>query len=159
MPKSPRASGDKHITAFKRDGWKVNHIEGSHHILIKEGRSVHLSIPVHKGKTHIYLEVKMLTAEMIIKKIGEDDRGQIKKYGVKRIGLFGSYVRGEERVESDLDILVEFERGKKTFDNYMGLKFFLEDLSGCKVDLVISETIKPDLKPYILGNVRCVPRV
>jgi len=36
MPKLPSASGDKHITAFKRAGWKVNHIEGSHHILIKE---------------------------------------------------------------------------------------------------------------------------
>ncbi|NMX22067.1 type II toxin-antitoxin system HicA family toxin [ANME-1 cluster archaeon GoMg4] len=51
MPKLPRASGDKHITAFKRAGWKVNHIEGSHHILIKEGSNFHLSIPVHKGRT------------------------------------------------------------------------------------------------------------
>ncbi len=50
MRKLPRASGDKHITAFKRAGWKVNHIEGSHYIMIKEGCNVHLSIPVHKGK-------------------------------------------------------------------------------------------------------------
>lgn len=50
MPKLPRASGDKHVAAFKRAGWKVNHIEGSHHILVKEG-GIHLSIPVHKGKT------------------------------------------------------------------------------------------------------------
>ncbi len=47
----PRASGDKHIAALKRAGWKVNHIEGSHYILIKEGSDIHLSIPVHSGKT------------------------------------------------------------------------------------------------------------
>jgi len=51
MHKLPRVSGDKHIAAFKRAGWKVNHIEGSHYILIKEGSDVHLSIPVHKGKS------------------------------------------------------------------------------------------------------------
>jgi len=50
MHKLPRVSGDKHIAAFKRAGWKVNHIEGSHCILIKEGSDVHLSVPVHKGK-------------------------------------------------------------------------------------------------------------
>jgi len=51
MVRLPRAGGDKHIAAFKRAGWKVNHIEGSHHILTKEGSDIHLSIPVHSGKT------------------------------------------------------------------------------------------------------------
>ena len=50
MRRLPRASGDKHVAAFKRAGWIVNHIEGSHYIMIKEGSDVHLSIPVHKGK-------------------------------------------------------------------------------------------------------------
>jgi predicted RNA binding protein YcfA (HicA-like mRNA interferase family) len=50
MCKLPRASGEKHVTAFKRAGWTINHIEGSHYIMIKEGSNVHLSIPVHKGK-------------------------------------------------------------------------------------------------------------
>ena len=50
MPKLPRASGDKHIHALKKDGWKINHIEGSHHILVKEGSPYHLSLPVHSGK-------------------------------------------------------------------------------------------------------------
>ncbi len=50
MSKLPVAPGGKHIAAFKRDGWVVDRIEGSHHILIKEGYSYHLSIPVHKGK-------------------------------------------------------------------------------------------------------------
>ncbi len=77
----------------------------------------------------------------------------IRKYGVKRIGLFGSYAMGSQKVKSDIDILVEFEKGKKTFDNYMELKFFLENLLNSKVDLVTSESIKPELKPYILNSV------
>ena len=51
MPKPPRVDGDKHVSAFKRAGWKVNHVEGSHYILIKKESDIHLSIPVHKGKT------------------------------------------------------------------------------------------------------------
>ena len=50
MPKLPRASGDKHVSAFKAAGWQVNHIEGSHYILIKDNSEVHLSVPVHKNK-------------------------------------------------------------------------------------------------------------
>ena len=94
----------------------------------------------------------MSVKERILRKI-EENYDYIKKYGVKRIGLFGSYVRGEEKEKSDIDILVEFEKGKKTFDNYIGLVLFLEDLFGCKVDLVIRENIKTLLKPYILKEV------
>jgi predicted RNA binding protein YcfA (HicA-like mRNA interferase family) len=50
MPKLPRASGDQHVAAFRRAGWTINHVEGSHYILIKEGSDVHLSVPVNKGK-------------------------------------------------------------------------------------------------------------
>jgi len=50
MPKLPRASGDKHIRTLQKAGWEINHIEGSHHILVKEGNPCHLSIPVHSGK-------------------------------------------------------------------------------------------------------------
>jgi len=95
----------------------------------------------------------MLTYETIMKKI-EANLEKIKRYGVKRVGLFGSYTRNEQKAESDIDILVEFKKGEKTFDNYMDLKFFLEDLFKRKVDLVVVEAIKPDLKPYIMGSVR-----
>ncbi len=50
MCKLPRACGDKHIAAFTRAGWSINHIEGSHYILIKECNEAHLSVPVHKGR-------------------------------------------------------------------------------------------------------------
>ncbi len=76
-----------------------------------------------------------------------------KRFGVAKIGIFGSFVRGEERPESDVDVLVMFRKGEKTFDNYMGTKFYLEDLFGRKVDLVMKGTIKKRLKPYILGEV------
>ncbi|MBC8522116.1 MAG: nucleotidyltransferase family protein [Methanomicrobia archaeon] len=94
----------------------------------------------------------MLTAEEILKGI-EKNLERIKKYGVKRIGLFGSYIRNEQKEKSDIDILVKYEEGMKTFDNYMDLKFFLEDLFDYKVDLVMSDAIKPRLKPYIMKEV------
>lgn len=95
----------------------------------------------------------MLTDKTILTNL-EENIGTIKKYGIKKIGIFGSYIRSEQKPTSDIDILVEFEKGKTTFDNYMDLKFFLEDLFKCKVDLVMKESIKPDLKPYILGSVK-----
>ncbi len=97
--------------------------------------------------------MKMTTYKTILTKL-EENTAAIKKFGVKRIGLFGSYIRDEQKATSDIDILIEFEKGKVTFDNYMDLKFFLEDLFKCKVDLVMKDTIKPDLKPYILGSVK-----
>ncbi len=75
-----------------------------------------------------------------------------KRYGVKNLYIFGSYVRGEQTPESDIDILVEFEKGKKTFKNYIGLKFYLEELFGLKVDLVIKEAVRDELKKYIYSE-------
>jgi len=83
-----------------------------------------------------------------ILKIIEANREMIKGFGVRRLGLFGSAARGEATESSDLDFLVELE--KKTFDNYMDLKFFLEDLFRCKVDLVMKDALKPRLREPIL---------
>jgi predicted nucleotidyltransferase len=83
-----------------------------------------------------------------ILKIIEANREKIKGFGVRRLGLFGSAARGEATEASDLDFLVELE--KKTFDNYMDLKEFLEELFGCKVDLVMKDAIKPLLREPIL---------
>jgi len=96
--------------------------------------------------------MSVLNKEEIHKRLVEKE-GRIKEYGVRRIGLFGSYVRNEQKRKSDVDILVEFEKEKITFDNYMHLKFLLEDLFGCKVDLVILDDLKQQLKPYILREV------
>jgi hypothetical protein len=75
------------------------------------------------------------------------------RFGVDRIGIFGSFIRGEEKPGSDVDVLVEFRKGEKTFDHYMDLKFYLEDLFGRKVDLVMKEAIKRRLREPILSEV------
>ncbi|WP_298683517.1 nucleotidyltransferase family protein [uncultured Methanomethylovorans sp.] len=74
----------------------------------------------------------------------------VERFGVKKVGVFGSFAKGEERRDSDVDILVEFKEGQKTFGNYMELKFYLEELFGRKVDLVIETAIKPRLREQIL---------
>lgn len=62
----------------------------------------------------------------IIRKVKENE-DLIKKYKVRETGIFGSFFRGEEAKESDIDVLVEFEQEGKNFDNYIELKFFLEE--------------------------------
>lgn len=84
-------------------------------------------------------------------------QASIRALGARRLGLFGSQARGEASEESDLDFLVEFEPGAKTFDNYMGLKELLEDLFGRSVDLVISEVLKPRLREGILREAVYAP--
>ena len=76
----------------------------------------------------------------------------VQRYGVERIGVFGSQARGEGRSSSDVDVLVKFKEGEETFDHYMDLKFFLEGLFKRDVDLVILETIKPRLRKAILSE-------
>lgn len=69
-------------------------------------------------------------------------------FGVRRIALFGSTARDEGREDSDLDLLVDFEVGP-TFDSFMGLKLFLEDRTGRRVDLVTPDGLKPRLRPLV----------
>jgi Predicted nucleotidyltransferases len=74
----------------------------------------------------------------------------VEKFGVIEIAIFGSYARGEQREDSDIDLIVDFKKGWKTFDNYMDLKFYLEELFGKKVDLMIKSAINPRIKPFII---------
>ena len=80
----------------------------------------------------------------------EHENVLVERFGVKKVGVFGSFAKGEERRDSDVDILVEFKEGQKTFGNYMELKFYLEELFGREVDLVIETAIKPRLRGHIL---------
>jgi predicted nucleotidyltransferase len=79
-----------------------------------------------------------------------------KSYGVNKIGLFGSFVKGSQNAESDVDLLVEFLPDKKNFRNFINLAFFLEDMLNRKVELVTVESLSPYLKPYILQEVEYV---
>jgi predicted nucleotidyltransferase len=91
-----------------------------------------------------------MTAVEILKK----HEGTIKeKFHVRKIGVFGSFARGEEKGGSDIDVLIELQDKYETFDNYMDLKFFLEDLFSRKVDLVTVDALRPRLKDDILREV------
>jgi predicted nucleotidyltransferase len=86
-----------------------------------------------------------------------DQQARLRAWGVRRLGLFGSVARDQVRPGSDLDFVVEFEPGWKTFDNYMDLKEFLERLFERRVDLVTSEGIKPQLRDRILSETIYAP--
>ena len=74
-----------------------------------------------------------------------------RKYQVKEIGIFGSYVKGKQREASDLDILVEFESGAKIgLLKLINLENYLSDLLGIKVDLVIKSALRPKIEKQIL---------
>ena len=75
-------------------------------------------------------------------------RDELTRIDVKTLAVFGSVARDEARQDSDVDIMVEFQ-GPATFNGYMDLKFFLEDLLGNSVDLVTRKSIRPKLKTQI----------
>ncbi len=75
-------------------------------------------------------------------------RAEINQFDVLSLALFGSVARDEATPDSDLDVLVAF-RNEATFDTYMNLKFYLEELVGRSVDLVTEQAVRPQLKPSI----------
>ena len=85
----------------------------------------------------------------------QKNRKTIRQFGVERMGLFGSCARSEPAAPNDLDFVVELR--VKSFDTYMDLKFFLEDLFNCPVDVVLQHTIKPRLRPQIMKELINVP--
>ncbi|MDI6839497.1 MAG: nucleotidyltransferase family protein [bacterium] len=91
---------------------------------------------------------KSITKITKILSLRKDDLQE--RFKIKEIAVFGSYVKGKQNQKSDIDILVDFEHGYKTFDNYMELKFFLEEVLNTKVDLVLKTAIKEEIKSYIL---------
>ncbi|MDO9538155.1 MAG: nucleotidyltransferase family protein [Thermoplasmata archaeon] len=80
----------------------------------------------------------------------------MQKFGIKRLGLFGSLVRGEEKIDSDIDILVEFEKGHEKFNNLVGLHSYLQELLGRNIDLVTTGGLSPYLKSHILAEVEFI---
>lgn len=81
---------------------------------------------------------------------------EIKSYGVNSLGIFGSFIKEAYTEESDIDFLVDFEPSKKSFDNFMDLSFFLEDLLGRKVELVTPQSLSKFIGPHILKEVQDV---
>lgn len=84
-----------------------------------------------------------LDAGFILREL-ERNKRELRQLGVKRLGLFGSFLHGTQTSRSDVDFIAEFDR--ISFDSYMDLKFFLQKLFGKKVDLVTAGSLKPSLR-------------
>ena len=95
----------------------------------------------------------MLTKEQILETITSHQL-QIKKLGVEKIGLFGSYSRNEQTENSDIDILVSFRPSEETFDNLMDLSFLLQSLfPHHRLDIATTNGLSPYIGPKILQEV------
>ncbi|MCX5810817.1 MAG: nucleotidyltransferase family protein [Proteobacteria bacterium] len=101
------------------------------------------------------MKKSFISSEDVLNKLRENG-SQLQAMGVKRLGLFGSFVRGEQKNASDIDFIVEFETDKKTFDNFMTFSFFLEVLFQRRVELVTAESLSPYIGPYILKEAEYV---
>ncbi|MGA2226101.1 MAG: nucleotidyltransferase family protein [Syntrophobacteraceae bacterium] len=95
----------------------------------------------------------MVNTKLDILNILDEYRDHLRALGVRRIGLFGSFVRGEQRPDSDIDLLVEFEPARKTFDTFNELCIFLEEILQRRIELVTVESLSPYLGPHILREV------
>ncbi len=96
--------------------------------------------------------MKQLTRQCVLASL-QEKKGLLRdRFSVQRIGLFGSRVRGDDTSGSDIDVLVDL--GEPTFDHYMELKLYLEDLFGCPVDVVMTSALRPHLRERILGEVK-----
>lgn len=102
-------------------------------------------------------ESQVKTKEGVLRRV-RDLEGRIRRLGVSRLALFGSFVREAAAPESDVDLLVEFEPGKKSFDNLVALGDLLEDALGRRVDLVTTAALSPYVGPHILGEAEDVIR-
>ena len=92
-----------------------------------------------------------LTRQRILQSL-KDRPEMLRKYRVKRIGVFGSYATGKQKPRSDIDFLVHFE--EPTFDNFMGLNSHLERLFKRKIDLITDGSLSPHIKPYVEKQIR-----
>ena len=81
---------------------------------------------------------------------------ELGKFGVRRIGVFGSFVTGQQTKNSDVDLIVEFNSGQKNFRNFMGTASFTEDLLGRKVDLLTPQSLSPYIAPHIEREIEYV---
>ncbi len=88
-----------------------------------------------------------------VRKLKEHREELFQRFDLERLGVFGSTARGDAGPRSDVDVLVSFRKGRKTFDNYIDLKLFLEDLLRREVDLVTLDYMRPRVRARVLGEI------
>jgi len=82
---------------------------------------------------------------------------ELRSFGVQNLSLFGSFTTDKLHKDSDIDLLVEFDPEQKSYDNFMDLSFFLEDLLGRKVEVVTQQSLSKYIGPHILKQAEYVP--
>jgi predicted nucleotidyltransferase len=100
-------------------------------------------------------QVKLHTKQDLLEALTKNSE-VIKSYGVNSLGVFGSFIKGTFNDKSDVDLLVDFVPEKKSFDNFMDLSFFLEELFGRKVEIVTPQSLSKFIGPHILKEVQHV---
>lgn len=98
----------------------------------------------------------MVYSKEDIVSIIRNNRIQLKELGAKRIGLFGSHLNKHQNEDSDIDLLVEFEQGKKNFKTYTGTYLLLKELLHKEIDFLTPESLSPYIGPRILKSVEYV---
>jgi len=83
---------------------------------------------------------------------------EIRALGVARLALFGSVLRGSALPDSDVDLLVQFSPGAKTFEHFIALSEMLEERLGTPVELITTEALSPFIGPHILAEAQDVLR-
>ncbi len=99
--------------------------------------------------------VSTITKDEILEKLSAN-KAVLTAFGVQEIGLFGSYVRNQPNLESDIDLLVDIRREKKTLRNYLNIVYFLEELFNNKVELITKQSLSKHIGPRILETVEYV---
>lgn len=97
------------------------------------------------------------TRDEIVSRLRSSE-AEIRRLGVRRLALFGSFVRGEGGDDSDVDLLVQFHADEKTFDRFLELSDLLESTIGREVELVTTEALSPFIGPHILAEAEDVLR-
>ena len=104
--------------------------------------NINANFIIHETRGHQYKKKLM--------HILHSQKDRILSYGVRSLSIFGSFAKDHNiNKESDIDFLVEFEAGKKTFDNFIDLNFFLEDITGRKVELLTQLSLSKFIGPHI----------
>ena len=103
------------------------------------------------------MAISPLTRELTVERLAASE-SEIRALGVERLALFGSVLRNDARCDSDVDFLVQFSPGAKTFDRFLALSELLEERLGHRVELVTREALSPFLGPRILAEAQDVLR-
>lgn len=97
----------------------------------------------------------VINKQQVIKTLKDNSR-RFEKLGVEKMGVFGSFVSGRQNNDSDVDLLVQFKKGQKNFQNFMGTVNLAEVILGRNVDLLTPESLSPYIGPHIKKEVEYV---